>query len=310
MRQSLPNELLRLQIAFHSPFYAPVYLARRLGLFAAEGLDATIASPEPGKTIDAIASGEADIAVSGVMRAHVAAGLAAPRRLVAIAEINSRDGFVLVSRKPPGAFRWADLGGMRLILFAEAPTPWMCLQHVLRREGVDRDEIALIRGLPAEQAIEALRTDRGDYLQTTLPAAEELIDAGQAHLATTMAAAVGHVPFSSLLVTPQFRDQRPDLCQRAVSALARAQRWMATEHPERAADLIAPDFPNINPRFLRKIVARYCEAGTWPVHPAHERAPFERLGRMLVDGGLVRRAASFEAIVDNTFAEAAAADLA
>ncbi len=306
----MANQPLRLLTAFHSPFYTPVYLARRLGYFADEGLDATIESPEPGKTVDAIASGEADIAVSGVMRAHVAAGLPEPQRFVAIAEVNSRDGFVLVSHEPVGEFRWADLAGVRLILFAEAPTPWMCLQDVLRGADVNPEQVAVIRDLPTPQAIEALFAGRGDYLQTGLPAAEELIDEGRAHLVTAMADAVGHVPYSSLLVTPEFRDHHPDLCQRAVRALARVQRWMATEDPARAAELIAPDFPAIRPPILHRVVVRYHAAGTWPPRPAHEREPFERFGRMLVDGGLVRRAASFETIVDNTFAEAAAADLA
>ena len=243
------------------------------------------------------------------MRAHVAAGLTVPRRFVAIAEVNSRDGFVLISRRPVGEFRWADLAGMRLILFAEAPTPWMCLQDVLRRAGVDQERVAVIPALPTPQAIEALFAGRGHYLQTGLPTAEELIDEGQAYLVTAMADAVGHVPYSSLLVTPEFRDQNPDLCRRAVRALARVQRWMATEDPARAAELIAPDFPAIRPPILRRVVARYHAAGTWPLRPAHEREPFERFGRMLVDGGLIRRAAPFETIVDNTFAEAAAAGL-
>ena len=149
-----------------------------------------------------------------------------------------------------------------------------------------------------------------DLLETGLTGAEELIDEGQAYLVTAMADAVGHVPFSSLLVTPEFRDRRPDVCRGAVWALARVQRWMATEDPARAVELIAPDFPAIRPSILHKVVARYQAAGTWPLRPAHERVPFERFGRMLVDGGLVRRAAPFETIVDNTFAEAATTGLA
>ena len=186
----------------------------------------------------------------------------------------------------------------------------MCLQDTLRGAGVDIEQIAVVSDLPMPQAIEALLAGDGDYLQTGLPTAEELIDEGRAHLATAMAAAVGHVPYSSLLVTPEFRDQRPDLCSRAVRAVARVQQWMAAEDPARAAELIAPDFPAIRPPILHKIVARYQTAGTWPSRPTHERRPFERLGCMLVDGGLVRRAAPFEMVVDNTFAEAATVGLA
>ena len=39
--------------------------------------------------------------------------------------------------------------------------------------------------------------------------------------------------------------------------------------------------------------------------PVLDREPFERLGRILTDGGLIRRAAPYETLVDNAFAEAA-----
>ena len=306
----MANEPLRMLTAFHSPFYAPVYVARRLGLFAEEGLDVTIATPEPGKTVDALASGDADIALSGVMRAHVRADQGGPQRFLTIAEVNSRDGFFLLSRTPIGEFRWDDLAGKRLILFAEAPTPWMCLQDVLRRAGVDKARITVIPGLPVPQAIDALLAGDGDYLQAAQPMAEELVEEGRAYLAAVMAPAVGQVPFSSLVVTAEFRDRRPDLCARTVKALARVQRWMVAEDPVRIAQVIAPDFPAIDPQILRKVVTRYHTAGTWPADPRQDRDAFERFGRMLVEGGLVRRAVPFEAVTDNTFAEAAIKALA
>ena len=93
-------------------------------------------------------------------------------------------------------------------------------------------------------------------------------------------------------------------------ALARVQRWMAAEDPARIAEVIAPDFPAIRPEILRKAVTRYHAAGTWPAHPLQDRDDFERFARMLVEGGLVRRTVPFEAVADNTFAEAAMAALA
>lgn len=48
------------------------------------------------------------------------------------AEGISRDGFFLLPRRPLDGFRWAELISKRLIVFHEAPTPWMCLQDVLR----------------------------------------------------------------------------------------------------------------------------------------------------------------------------------
>ena len=285
-------------------------MAHRLGAFAAEGLDARIIfPPQAAETPDRLLAGEADLAVSGPMRTYVAADRDSPRRLLNIAEVNSRDGFFLLARHPPGRFRWADLIGRHVILFAEAPTPWMCLQDVLRRQGVDARRITFVHGLRVPQALQAFRAGEADYLQTAQPMAEELLEGGAPHLAAAMGEAVGHIPYTSFVVTPELRQAEPDLCQRAVRALARTQRWMAANDPRAIADLIAPDFPAIHPLLARKIVARYHAMGMWPSRPVLAREPFERLGRILAEGGLIRRAVPYEGLVDNTFAEAAAGAL-
>ena len=39
---------LAIGVAFHSPFYAPLFVAQHLGHFVDEGLDVTITAPPPG----------------------------------------------------------------------------------------------------------------------------------------------------------------------------------------------------------------------------------------------------------------------
>ena len=297
---------LRILASFHTLFYAPLHVAHRLGGFAEEGLGARIAfSPQASETADRLLAGEADLAVCGPMRSYVAADRAAPRRLINIAEVNSRDGFFLLARRPANGFRWPDLAGRRVILFAEAPTPWMCLQDVLRRHGVDPQEITVLRGLPVPQALEVFRAGGADYLQTAQPMTEELLAEGRAYLAAAMGEVVGPVPYTALVVTAEFRQANPKLCRRAVGALTKALRWMARHDPPAIANLIAPDFPAIPSPLIRGVVARYQAMGMWPPQPILAREPFERLGRILADGGLIRRVAPYESLVDNTLAEAA-----
>jgi NitT/TauT family transport system substrate-binding protein len=301
---------LRILAAFRTLFYAPLHVAHRLGTFAEEGLDVRIAyTPQASETPDRLLAGEADLAVTGPMRTYVAADRATPLRLVNIAEVNSRDGFFLLARRPPERFSWPDLVGKRVILFAEAPTPFMCLLDVLRRQGVDPQRIAFVDGLWVPDALEALHAGEADYLQTAQPMAEELIQEGAAYLAAAMGEAVGHIPYTAFVVTSEFLGAQPGLCRRAVMALARAQRWMAGRDPQAIANLIAADFPEIHPRLVAQVVARYQALGTWPRQPVLAREPFERLGRILAEGGLIRRVVPYETVVDNTFAEEAVRSL-
>jgi NitT/TauT family transport system substrate-binding protein len=299
------SEKIRVGVAFHSPFYAPLFVAHRLGSFREEGLDATIMVPPPGGTVDLLESGQAELILSGVMRTFILADRGAARH-IAIAEVNSRDGFFIVAREPVRQFAWRDLEGKRLALFGLAPTPWMCLQTALREQGADPAKIHVLERLDVAQGIEALRSGRADYLQTGQPTAEELIADGVAHPASPQAPIVGHVPYSSFIVTDDVRKTRPDLCLAAVRALTRALRWIAGQDGAAVADLIAPAFAETRPEILRRAVTQLKAQGIWSDGPRQRRGPFDRLGTMLVAGGLIRTAAPYEALNDDTFADAAA----
>jgi len=301
------SENLRMVVAFHLPFYAPVWVAERIGAFADEGLDVTFSIPTPGHAPDTLEQGDADIAFGGVMRSYVQAdrGMAKPH--LAIAEINSRDGFFLLSRQPVPDFTWGHLAGKRLALFALAPTPWMCLQGVLREHGLDPADVTAVPGLGVAEGMAALQNGEVDFLQTALPMALHLIDAGQGYLAAAQAPDVGHVPYSSLIVTPDFRRERPDLCAKSVRAVTRALRWMAGQTAGTIAGLVASEFAEFRPEHVGRAIAMLHAAGTWAGGPRQDRAAYERLGRFLVAGGLIRTAAPYEALVDDSFAVAAAA---
>jgi len=61
--------------------------------------------------------------------------------LAAFCEVVGRDPFFLVGRAPNPAFRLQDQADRKLAAVSEVPTPWMCLQHDLRRAGIDASAI-------------------------------------------------------------------------------------------------------------------------------------------------------------------------
>jgi NitT/TauT family transport system substrate-binding protein len=225
--------------------------------------------------------------------------------LIAIAEVNSRDGFFVVSRTPVPNFAWRDLEGKALALFGLAPSPWMCLQTAMREQGGDPAKIRALPGLDPGQGVEALKAGRADFLQTGQPMAEELIRDRVAHLAAAQAPIVGHVPYSSFVVRDETRRRSPDLCAAAVRALTRALRWIAARDGAEIAALIAPDFRQTRTDVLAAAVSALKNAGVWSDGPRQDREAFDRLGRMLVAGGLIRTAGKYDVLVDDRFAEAA-----
>jgi len=288
---------------FRSIFYAPQFVALYGRHFAAEGLEVDVVTAGPGATTTgALIDGHAEIALGGIMRSLDVADRGGPF-LVHFAEVNSRNGFFLLSREPRPHFRWNELVGKTLIGFAEAPTPWQCLLTVLRKHGVDPSAVRIERTRPLPEAIAAFRGGHGEFLETGQPFTEELIADGTAHLAVSMGEATGPVPFSSYMTTGAFLRQGRDVLVRFTRALHSAQRWMARADAKEIAAVIAPAFADVAPDIRQRAVARYLAQATWAREPIIRRGGYDYLQRILLDGGFITRAHRYEDLIDTTIAE-------
>jgi NitT/TauT family transport system substrate-binding protein len=298
-------EHVRFVLPFHQVTYAPHYLALALGFFAAEGVEVEQAVAEaPGGVGRALFGGEADIALGGPFRA-LAALDRGEGRLVCVAEVVSRAGFFLLGRTPADAFAWRDLTGRRVLVFADALTPRLCLEYLLERHGVSPAAVDLVGDLPTPRAVELFLAGRADYLLQAQPAAERLLAAGQAHLVAALGPALGPVAFSAYLVPPRGLSERPHALEAALRALARALTWLRAHGPEEAAAHLAAVFPGEERPVLAAAIRRYQRTRTWPADPILRRPGFDALQEVLLLRGLIKRSHPYEALVDTTRAEVA-----
>lgn len=301
---------LTVVLPFRSLFYAPHHVAVRGGHFAAEGLEVhSVIADRSANTIRALAEGTAPICLGGIMRSLDVADRGG-RLFPHFAEVNSRNGFFLLSRTPRPDFTWRDLLGRTVISFAGAPTPWQCMLAVLRREGLDPARVTFIRDLPGPDAAGAFLAGRGEFLEAGQPTTEELLARGAAHLVASMGEATGPVPFSSYMTTGDRLRREPELLLGFTRAVYRTQRWMAGHQADEIADLIAPDFADIPADLRRRAVARYAGQGTWATHPVLERPGFDWLHEILLGGGFIKRRHRYEDLIDTRYARRAVETLA
>src|SRR5207247_2504654 len=231
---------------FRSLFYTPQFVAIHGGHLAAEGLEiALTTATQGGGTVDALRSGSADLALGGLMRSFELVDRGGPR-LVHFAAVNDRNGFFLLSREPRRRFAWADLVGRTVMSFGGAPTPWLCMQAVLRRHGLDPARVTFVRDLSTPDAVAAFCAGKADFLEHGPPVVDELIAGGAGHLVASMGEATGPVPFSSYMATPETLGRERDIVGRFVGGLYRAQRWMAAATATEIAAVVAPAFADID----------------------------------------------------------------
>jgi NitT/TauT family transport system substrate-binding protein len=126
--------MITLQETLRGVFYAPFYVALDLDAFGHEGVDIRfVSSPAPARSLEALVNGTADVGWGGPMRVNYGYQTIPGADFKCFGEVVTRDPFFLVTREPRPAFTPAALIGQRLATVSEVPTPWLCLQHDLRR---------------------------------------------------------------------------------------------------------------------------------------------------------------------------------
>jgi len=292
-----------LQESLRGLLYAPYYAALALGAYRREGLAIDfVSAATPADAPAGLFAGTVDVAWGGPMRVMQMYETRPDCDLVCFGEVVTRDPFLVIGREPRPDFTLADLYGKRLATVSEVPTPWLCLQEDLRREGLDPDALPRITGRTMVDNAAALRRGEVDVVQLFEPFAEELITAGEGHL-WYAAAARGPTAYTSFYMRRPVLAARRDEIKKLVRGLYRTQKWVYAQPPEALADAVQSFFPSVPSTLLRAAVARYRALGIWGRNPILPRAGYDRLKAGLVSGRFVREGAPFEAAVDNSLAE-------
>ena len=311
MTQQTNGNRIRLRVAFRNMFYTTIYVAVEGGFLAEQGLDVDFDHIPAGRaSTDLLKAGEIDITQSGISRSFMDLDAGSSDPPLHVAEINQRDGFFLLSKRPTENWQWAELTGSTLIPVGFTPVPYTTLQAAMRWHGVDPASVNLLGGLSAEEMLGRFRNGDADYLQVPNPFAVQLVREGSGHLAATLGMESGYVCYSSFAVTAAYLEENGETVQRFVNGYARAQRWVADSPAEAVADRIAAVFPEYDRGALAEGVQRYKDAGVWATDPTITRHGFDRMRDALITGGLVREAHPYESIVRPEFAEHAVAELA
>jgi NitT/TauT family transport system substrate-binding protein len=294
-----------LQETLRAVFYAPFYAALALNAFRQEGVEVSlITAPTPSAAARGLADGSADVAWGGPMRVLHTYDIDPNCDLVCFGEVVTRDPFFLLGRAAKPGFRFTDLQGLRLATVSEVPTPWLCLQEDLRREGLDPARLERVSDRSMAENCEALRRGEVDVVQLFQPFVEELLEERAGHI-WWAAAERGPTSYTTLYAPRALlSDQRQD-CEGMVRALYRTLKWVHAGDGARLAAAIADYFPHLPQPRLAKALARYQALGIWGRDPRLPRVGLERLTAGLLSGGLIVTAAPYERIVDNSLADLA-----
>lgn len=302
---TLPTNL-RLMDTFRNLFYTPIYVAVSGGFFYQHGLNVMLTTmPEGGSAMDILRSGEVDIAQTGVSRSLMELDLDHQDAPLHVAEINSRDGFFLVSRHSVESWDWKALEGATVAPVGFTPVPWNSLRAAMLKHDVNLDAVNLLTGLSAPDAIEAFRSGSADYVHLPHPQAGELVAQGAGHIAVALGPELGHICYSSFAAMPEYIDSNPGAIQAFVNGFDDALAWLASADDTEIAQRAAPFFPDRPQALLRDCVRQYRANQTWPQNSLITPQSYNAMRDILIDGGLVKASHPYDRLVRPEFAQAA-----
>ena len=204
------DKTIRLNEVTHSIFYAPLYIAINNGYFEDEGLKIELTNGGGSdKSMTALISGQADIALLGPETAIYVAAQNSKDQPIIFGQLTKRDGTILVGRTQETNFSWADLEGKEILGGRRGGMPAMTLEYVLKKQNV-RDKMTLNLDIAFDMMVSAFENGQGDYCTMFEPTASDYISAGKGYKVASIGQESGEVPYTAFMATSKFLKDKPE----------------------------------------------------------------------------------------------------
>ena len=300
LRKLTLNEVTR------SVFYAPLYAAVSKGFFEEEGLLIEIETGGGSdKSMTALLSGEADVALMGPETVVYVANQGKSDCPMVIGQLTKRDGSFLMSRNDEAdSFEWENLRGKTIIGGRRGGMPLMTLEYVLKQHGlIPGEDVEVIDDVQFNLMAGAFEGGEGDYVTLFEPTATNMELAGKGYVVANVGLESGEVPYTAFMMSRRTLKSEPELAEAFIRAIYKAQRWVSSATDNEIAVAIEPFFPDTDIESLEIVARSYRETDSWMQTPVMTEDSYNRLLDIIDSAGELSARPDMKSIVNNSFAE-------
>lgn len=307
--QTKPAVKVRYNEVVHSLLYVPSYVAMANGYFKDAGLDVEMSTANGGdKSMAALISGSADIALMGPEAAIYVLNSDSTTKARIFCGLTATDGFMLVGRDKVAKFDWAMLKGKDILGFRPGSTPLLFLEEAMRMNGVDPDkDVKLSNNLAVPARVGSWLAGQNEYAIFIEPDAAQLELDGKAYFLASIGATVGPADYTAFMATDRYIKDNPAVLQNWTDAIYRAQKWTAAASAADITRTIGGFFPGVNPQALTKAAERYQKLNIWKTSPVIAPKAIDKFQDILVHGHVLddNKRVKFQDLVRTEFANKA-----
>jgi NitT/TauT family transport system substrate-binding protein len=297
------NEVVR------SMLYVPTYVAMTNGYFKDAGLDITLSTAQGGdKSVAALLSNSADIALIGPESAIYVQNSDSPTKIPIFCGLTSTDGFMLMGREKVDKFDWKSVKGKEFLGFRPGSTPLLFLEAALRQNGIDPlKDVKLNNNVAIPARVGSWLAGQNQYGIFVEPDPSQLELDGKAHFLASIGETVGPADYTTFMATDKYIKENPAVIQSFTDVIYRAQKWTASQSAAEIVKAIEPFFPGVNPKAMLNAAERYKRLKIWKSTPKIDAKAMDKFQDILVQGNVLEngKRVKFETLVLSEFANKA-----
>ncbi|CAH2717574.1 hypothetical protein BACCIP111895_04788 [Neobacillus rhizosphaerae] len=298
-------EKVRIAEVTRSIFYAPQYVALAKGFFKAEGLDITLTTTPGGdKTMTALISGGADVALVGSETSIYVYAQGANDPVINFAQLTQTDGTFLVSREKIDNFSWDLLKGTTFLGQRKGGMPQMVGEFVLKKHGIDpHKDLTLIQNIDFANIANAFASGSGEFVQLFEPTASIIEKEGKGHIVASFGKESGHVPYTTFMAKESYMKKNKATFEKFTKAIYKAQQWVKTHSAEEIAKAVEPYFPDTDRGIMKTVVERYKNQGSFATDPILDEEEWNNLQNIMREAGELPKEVDHKTLVNTEIAE-------
>ena len=287
-----------------SVFYAPQYVAINNGYFKENGMNIELTTGQGADAVmTAVLANQCDIGFAGPEASIYVYNEGKEDYTQVFAQMTKKDGSFLVARNQTENFSWQDLKGKLVIPGRKGGVPYMTLEYVLKKNGIDPErDTTLDDSIKFDLMAGAFASGDSDYVTLFEPTASMTQEQQKGYIVASGEAA-GEIPYTAYFAKKSYIESNEDIIQKFTNAIYKGQQYVKEHTAKEIAETIQSFFPDTDIEMLAKSIQSYQDIDAWNDTPVLKEEVFNRLQEVMTMAGELQEYVPYDKIVNNKYAE-------
>lgn len=222
------------------------------------------------------------------------------------AQMTKKDGSFLVARSQTENFSWQDLKGKMVIPGRKGGVPYMTLEYVLKKNGIDpQKDTTLDDSIKFDLMAGAFASGEADYVTLFEPTASMTQKQKKGYIVASVGEAAGEIPYTAYFTKKSYIESNEETIQKFTNSIYKGQQWVKEHSSKEIAEAIQSFFPDTDIEMLEAAIQSYKNIDAWNDNPVLKEEVFNRLEDVMTMAGELKEKAPYEKIVNNKYAQQA-----